>query len=138
MKYGKGTFAPKFKTSFKKRKFRFPVAFHLIQAVGALTLHTGVGTICYTMGIKNANGIVGELSRLYKMECTANIGRFFGIAIVCVLKKYRKCYLCGKIVRNMRTIIQFIKENSRSRDIYIFLMSFAIGMLASMIAIMAQ
>lgn len=38
----------------------------------------------------------------------------------------------------MRTIIQFIKENSRSRDIYIFLMSFAIGMLASMIAIMAQ
>lgn len=38
----------------------------------------------------------------------------------------------------MRTIIQFIKENSRSRDIYIFLMSFIIGMLASMIAIMAQ
>ena len=64
----------------KKRKFRFPVDFHLIQAVGALTLHTGVGTICYTIGIKNANGIVGDLSRLYKMEVTANIGRISGNA----------------------------------------------------------
>ena len=62
---------------YTKRKFRFPVAFHLIQAVGALTLHTGVGTICYTMGIKNANGIVGELSRLYKMECTAKMRIYF-------------------------------------------------------------
>lgn len=26
----------------QKRKFRFPVDFHLMQAVGALTLHTGV------------------------------------------------------------------------------------------------
>ena len=74
-KYGSGTSAQNFKSSLKKKKFRFPVAFHLIQAVGALTLHTGVGTICYTIGIKNANGIVGELTRLYKLECTANIGR---------------------------------------------------------------
>jgi hypothetical protein len=29
----------------KQERFRFPVALHLIQAVGALTLHTGVGTI---------------------------------------------------------------------------------------------
>ena len=28
------------------------------------------------MGIKNANGIVGELTRLIKMESTANIGIF--------------------------------------------------------------
>mgnify|MGYP006913005360 CR=1 FL=1 len=28
-----------------KRKFRFPVALHLDKAVGALTLHTGVGTV---------------------------------------------------------------------------------------------
>ncbi len=34
IKYGKGT-----------KKFRFPVDLHLKQAVGALTLHTGVGTI---------------------------------------------------------------------------------------------
>ena len=26
------------------KKFRFPVAVHLDKAVGALTLHTGVGT----------------------------------------------------------------------------------------------
>jgi hypothetical protein len=32
------------------------------------------------MGIKNANGMVGELTRLCKMKSTANIGRFFGIA----------------------------------------------------------
>lgn len=31
----------------KQERFRFPVALHLIQAVGALTLHTGVGTISY-------------------------------------------------------------------------------------------
>nr|DAZ00763.1 MAG TPA: hypothetical protein [Caudoviricetes sp.] len=29
----------------EQERFRFPVAFHLIQAVGALTLHTGVGTL---------------------------------------------------------------------------------------------
>lgn len=68
--------SPKNSRLNKKRKFRFPVDFHLIQAVGALTLHTGVGTICYTIGIKNANGIVGELSRLYKMEVDANIQLF--------------------------------------------------------------
>ena len=28
-----------------KKRFRFPVALHLKQAVGALTLHTGVGTL---------------------------------------------------------------------------------------------
>jgi hypothetical protein len=33
------------KNMLQKRKFRFPVDFHLMQAVGALTLHTGVGTI---------------------------------------------------------------------------------------------
>ena len=33
--YGKGN----------KKRFRFPAVLHLIQAVGALTLHTGVGTI---------------------------------------------------------------------------------------------
>ena len=43
IKYGKGT-----------KKFRFPVALHLDKAVGALTLHTGVGTIFLTVGIKNA------------------------------------------------------------------------------------
>lgn len=32
-------------TGREQERFRFPVAFHLIQAVGALTLHTGVGTI---------------------------------------------------------------------------------------------
>ena len=42
IKYGKGT-----------KKFRFPVDLHLKQAVGALTLHTGVGTIFLTVGIKN-------------------------------------------------------------------------------------
>ncbi|MEY8528075.1 hypothetical protein HUV13_15405 [Bacteroides ovatus] len=43
IKYGKGT-----------KKFRFPVDLHLKQAVGALTLHTGVGTISWAMDIKNA------------------------------------------------------------------------------------
>ena len=46
------------------KKFRFPVAVHLDKAVGALTLHTGVGTICIALGIKNANGKVGERRRL--------------------------------------------------------------------------
>ncbi|ADV44397.1 hypothetical protein Bache_2431 [Bacteroides helcogenes P 36-108] len=44
MKDGKETFSKNQKT-YQKRKFRFPVAFHLDKAVGALTLHTGVGTI---------------------------------------------------------------------------------------------
>lgn len=38
----------------KQERFRFPVVYHLKQAVGALTLHTGVGTIFLTVGIKNA------------------------------------------------------------------------------------
>jgi hypothetical protein len=29
----------------KQERFRFPVVYHLKQAVGALTLHTGVGTL---------------------------------------------------------------------------------------------
>lgn len=29
----------------KQKRFRFPVDLHLVQAVGALTLHTGVGTL---------------------------------------------------------------------------------------------
>ena len=37
--------SPKNQKTYQKRKFRFPVAFHLDKAVGALTLHTGVGTI---------------------------------------------------------------------------------------------
>jgi len=36
----------------------------------------------------------------------------------------------------MKDIIQFIKENYRSRDIYIFLMSFIIGLFSSTISIM--
>jgi len=32
------------------------------------------------MGIKNANGIVGESLRLFRMYSTANIGRIFGLA----------------------------------------------------------
>ena len=39
--YGKGT-----------KKVPLPVDFHLEQAVGALTLHTGVGTYMLTIGHK--------------------------------------------------------------------------------------
>ena len=54
IKYGKGT-----------KKIRFPVDLHLKQAVGALTLHTGVGTISWAMDIKNArSNQFGELTRL--------------------------------------------------------------------------
>lgn len=50
-----------------KKKYRFPVEFHLKQAVGALTLHTGVGTMANAQGIKNARGsIFGELRRLFQ------------------------------------------------------------------------
>ena len=46
----------------EKRKYRFPVDLHLKQAVGALTLHTGVGTYMYCQSaIKKANPArVGE------------------------------------------------------------------------------
>lgn len=43
--YGKGNLLQKIGKTYKQRKFRFPVALHLDKAVGALTLHTGVGTI---------------------------------------------------------------------------------------------
>lgn len=46
------------------------------------------------------------------------------------------CYLCRKIVRNMKDLIQFIKENYRSRDVYLFAMSFIIGLLSSLVSIM--
>lgn len=32
-------------TGKETKRFRFPVDLHLVQAVGALTLHTGVGTL---------------------------------------------------------------------------------------------
>lgn len=62
----------------KQERFRFPVAFHLIQAVGALTLHTGVGTLWVyskAMDIKNARSKViwRAFARLYQMECIANV-----------------------------------------------------------------
>ena len=49
-------------TGREQKEFRFPVAFHLIQAVGALTLHTGETTaISYRCNdltsIKNARYI---------------------------------------------------------------------------------
>ena len=56
LKTGKGTFSKKIWKTYKQRKFRFPVALHLDKAVGALTLHTGVGTIEYHWALKNANG----------------------------------------------------------------------------------
>ena len=59
------------------KKFRFPVAVHLDKAVGALTLHTGVGTINWPMGTKNANGYVGERRRLVKMLRITKMGDFF-------------------------------------------------------------
>jgi len=49
-----------------------------MQAVGALTLHTGGGTITNAQGIKNARGsIFGELRRLHKMEAAADMITFF-------------------------------------------------------------
>ena len=48
IKDGEGTIAQNFKTGIKK-KVPLPVAYHLKQAVGALTLHTGVGTISTTI-----------------------------------------------------------------------------------------
>ena len=46
-KYGKaGLSMPKKSRNLpQKRKYRFPVALHLKQAVQSLQLHTGVGTI---------------------------------------------------------------------------------------------
>ena len=45
------------------KKVPLPVALHLKQAVGALTLHTGRNLYNYQpIGIKNANSKVGELS----------------------------------------------------------------------------
>lgn len=54
-----------------------PVVYHLKQAVGALTLHTGRNYMYKTMGIKNANGKVGEPRRLFQMVDIANMGDFF-------------------------------------------------------------
>ncbi len=54
--------SPKNQKTYKQRKFRFPVDLHLKQAVGALTLHTGVGTIWITDGHKKCQRqSVGEL-----------------------------------------------------------------------------
>ena len=58
----------------KQERFRFPVALHLIQAVGALTLHTGVGTISYiarAMDIKNARSKVIWRAILACIKCNA-------------------------------------------------------------------
>ena len=42
---GVSDLVPQSMYGIEKRKFRFPVDLHLDKAVGALTLHTGVGTI---------------------------------------------------------------------------------------------
>lgn len=52
----------------KQKRFRFPAVLHLIQAVGALTLHTGVGTLWVyskAMDIKNARSKYSEPSHAY-------------------------------------------------------------------------
>ena len=72
IKYGKGT-----------KKYRFPVDLHLKQAAGALTLRTGVGTICNAKGmaIKKANRQkLANIRRLFQMEIAAKVGIIFGIA----------------------------------------------------------
>ena len=58
----------------KQERFRFPVALHLIQAVGALTLHTGVGTIssiARAMDIKNARSKIIWRAILACIKCNA-------------------------------------------------------------------
>lgn len=62
----------------KQERSRFPAVLHLIQAVGALTLHTGVGTLWVyskAMDIKNARSKViwRAIARLYQMENSANM-----------------------------------------------------------------
>lgn len=68
----------------KQKRFRFPVDFHLKQAVGALTLHTGVGTLWVyskAMDIKNARSkVLASHRRLFQMEVIANMRIYFGMA----------------------------------------------------------
>lgn len=66
-----------------KKRPRFPVALHLKQAVGALTLHTGVGTskslyrLC--LDIKNARSKVIWRAILACFKCSAlQIYRYSG------------------------------------------------------------
>ena len=63
--YGKGT-----------KKVPLPVDFHLEQAVGALTLHTGRNYMIIH-GHKKSNGYVGGTVRLFKMEVIAKMGIIF-------------------------------------------------------------
>lgn len=52
----------------KKEGSAFPLLYNLKQAVGALTLHAGVGTSILCMGIKNARNIIyGEPTRLFRL-----------------------------------------------------------------------
>lgn len=72
IKYGKGI-----------KKYRFPVDLHLKQAAGALTLRTGVGTICNAKGmaIKKANRQkLANIRRLFQMEIAAKVGIIFEYA----------------------------------------------------------
>lgn len=67
--YGKGT-----------KKVPLPVAFHLEQAVGALTLHTGRNYMISHGHKKCPQQIISEPTRLSQMVNAAKVNIIFGLA----------------------------------------------------------
>lgn len=63
------------------KKVPLPVAYHLNQAVGALTLHTGRNYMLY-YGHKKCPQQYGEPSRLIQMVSTANIANILMAIII--------------------------------------------------------
>ncbi len=64
----------------KQRGFRFPVVVHLQEAVGALTLHTGVGTQIYYMTGHKKCPRTGEPTRLLEMYYTTKVRKVFQLS----------------------------------------------------------
>lgn len=101
----------------KQERFRFPVALHLIQAVGALTLHTGVGTISYiarAMDIKNARSKVIWRAILACIKCNALQMYVF---VLEWQKKKRKLFMVPAFSISIMLIIEHSKRTTK--DIYL-------------------
>lgn len=100
----------------KQKRFRFPVDFHLKQAVGALTLHTGVGTLWVyskAMDIKNARSkVLASHRRLFQMEVIANVCFCFEMA-----KEKAETFWVSAFVISVILTIQYSKRTTK--DIYL-------------------
>ena len=67
-------------TGREQKKFRFPVDLHLKQAVGALTLHTGVGTIYEANGHKKCQRLkLANIVACFKWRSLQRWGFFLNL-----------------------------------------------------------